>query len=78
MLKYLKNTPDFLIKSKALSINNPKSRNGNPKPNEYANNKRKDNAGCAIARAKTPPKITPTQGVHPTAKAAPKINEVRY
>ena len=59
-------------------MNTPNNKNGNPKPSEYASNNANAIPGVEIASANTPPKITPTHGVHPTAKAAPKMNEVKY
>jgi len=49
--------------------------NGTPNPNEYARRRWKDVAGAVAARVNTLPKIGPTHGVHPTAKAKPKRND---
>ena len=55
----------------------PTKRKGRLNPNEYAKRRKKAVVGCVIARVKTAPRIAPTQGLHPTANAAPKTKEVR-
>ncbi len=62
----------------ALSVNKPTIRKGMPNPNEYDTINGNADAGLVTANVKIAPKIAPTQGVQPTAKALPKTNEVRY
>ena len=61
----------------ALWVNAPTSRKGMPSPREYANIRKKALVGWVIARVRIAPKMAPTQGVQPTANAAPNIKEVR-
>ena len=64
------------MKPLAWLMNKPVNKKGIPNPREYENNKRNAVDGCVTAKANTAPRTAPTQGVHPTAKAAPKKNEV--
>ena len=76
ILKYLINGPSFFINDIACVENSPTNKNGSPNPSEYVNNKIKLKPGLDIANAKTDPNTAPTQGVHPTANAAPNTNDV--
>ena len=58
-------------------MNRPTRRKGIPRPREYDKSKKNALVGCVIAKVKIAPRIAPTQGVQPTAKAAPKTKEVR-
>jgi len=49
---------------------------GIPKPSEYASNRLNEIAGVAAAKVRIVPRIGPTHGVHPAAKAKPKINDI--
>ena len=76
MLKYFKTVADLLISLVACVVNRPTIRNGIPRPSAYEMSKTKPSAGLVTASAKTLPSIALTQCVQPTAKAAPKPNEV--
>lgn len=64
------------MKLLAWAVNAPTTRNGAPRPIEYARSKVNAAPGCVAASPNTAPKAAPTQGVHPAAKAAPKRKEV--
>ena len=70
--------PDFSISLCAWFVNKPTNRKGIPKPNEYANIRKNAVPGWVTAKLRTAPRTAPTQGVQPTANAAPKMKEVRY
>ena len=59
----------------ALEKNTPIKINGIPRPNEYASNRLKATEGVVAASVRIVPRIGPTQGVHPAAKAKPKTKE---
>ena len=59
----------------ALEKNTPIKTKGIPSPNEYANNKLKETEGVVAANVRIVPRIGPTQGVHPAAKAKPKTKD---
>ena len=75
-LKYFKKGPILRIRVKAWVENNPTSKKGKPNPREYVSSNKKLIPGLETAKANTDPKTAPTQGVHPTANAAPKTKEV--
>ena len=56
-------------------IKPPIMRNGMPNPNEYARRRLNATLGVVAASVSIVPKIGPTHGVHPPAKARPKIND---
>ena len=58
-----------------LEKNTPIKTNGIPSPNEYANRRLNATDGVVAARVRIVPKIGPTHGVHPAAKAKPKTND---
>ena len=62
----------------ACAVKAPTIKNGIPSPSPYVNNRAKALLGVVNAKVKIAPSIAPTQGVHPTANVAPKINEVKY
>ena len=49
--------------------------NGIPSPKEYASSKLNEILGFVAASVRIEPKIGPTHGVHPPAKASPKRND---
>jgi len=49
--------------------------NGIPNPNEYARSRLNEILGVVAARVRIDPKIGPTHGVQPPAKARPKTND---
>ena len=57
-------------------MNSPTSKKGIPNPSVYEKSRKKAVEGLVTASVNTAPKTAPTQGVHPTANAAPKTNEV--
>ncbi len=59
----------------ALEKNTPIRTKGIPRPSEYANRRLKAIDGVVAARVRIVPRIGPTQGVHPAAKAKPKTND---
>ena len=60
----------------ALEKNTPISMKGIPSPSEYASKRLKETDGVVAARVSIVPSIGPTHGVHPTANASPKINDI--
>ncbi len=60
----------------ALEKNTPISTNGIPSPNEYASKRLKETDGVVAAKVSMVPNIGPTHGVHPTANASPKTNDI--
>ena len=59
----------------ALEKNTPINTKGIPNPKEYANRRLNATEGVVAASVKIVPRIGPTQGVHPAAKAKPKTKE---
>ena len=52
------------------------TKNGIPSPREYANSELYAAPGAVAAKVRVLPKIGPTHGVQPAAKAHPKTNDV--
>ena len=75
-LKYFKYFTIFFINPVALEKKAAVIKKGVPRPNEYANNKLYASPGEVAAKVNVLPKIGPTQGVHPAAKAIPNTKEV--
>ena len=61
----------------ALEKKTPIKINGIPKPSEYANSRLNATEGVVAASVSIVPRIGPTHGVHPAAKANPKRNDIR-
>ena len=59
----------------AWVINPPIMMNGMPNPKEYARSRLNEILGVVAARVRIDPKIGPTHGVQPPAKASPKRND---
>ena len=59
----------------ALEKNTPINTNGIPSPSEYANRRLNATDGVVAASVRIVPKIGPTHGVHPAAKAKPKTKD---
>ena len=68
----------MLINFEADVANKPTIKNGEASPKEYEKSKTKAEPGAVAAKPKIAPRTAPTQGVHPTAKAAPKTKAVKY
>ncbi len=64
-----------LITLFALEKNTPIKTKGIPSPSEYANRRLKATDGVVAASVRMVPRIGPTQGVHPAAKAKPKTKD---
>ena len=75
-LKYFKYFTIFFNNPVALEKKAAVIKKGVPSPNEYANNKLYASPGEVAASVNVLPKIGPTHGVHPAAKAIPNTNEV--
>jgi len=76
IVKYFRKVADLLISFSACVVNKPTSKNGIPNPSAYDINKTNPKLGFVTAKANTLPRIALTQGVHPTANAAPNTNDV--
>ena len=59
-----------------IQINKEKYPNGIPRPAEYANNKLNDTDGTVAANVRIVPKMGPTHGVQPIAKAKPNTKDI--
>lgn len=70
--------PTLSIHLCAASANTPTIKNGIPIPSVYARRRKNALAGEVEARTRIAPSAAPTQGLHPTAKAAPNTKEVTY
>jgi hypothetical protein len=75
-LKYFKCFTIFLIIVVACEKNILVTKNGIPRPKEYANNELYAAPGAVAANVSVLPRIGPTHGVHPAANAHPNTNEV--
>ena len=60
----------------ALEKNTPINTKGIPNPREYANKRLKATDGVVAARVSMVPRMGPTHGVHPAAKAKPNTNDM--
>ena len=59
----------------ALEKNTPIKIKGIPRPSEYARRRLNATEGVVAASVKIVPRIGPTHGVHPAAKAKPKTKD---
>ncbi|MDF2736922.1 MAG: hypothetical protein K0S93_778 [Nitrososphaeraceae archaeon] len=75
-LKYFKYLSIFFSNPVALEKKAAVIKKGVPSPKEYANSKLYASPGEVAAKVNVLPKIGPTHGVHPAAKAIPNTNEV--
>jgi hypothetical protein len=75
-LKYFKYFNIFFSNPVALEKKADVIKKGVPSPKEYANSKLYASPGEVAAKVNVLPKIGPTHGVHPAAKAVPKTKEV--
>src|SRR3989344_3073380 len=72
---YFSRSRDFSMRSDSFDANSPTTRKGVPRPKEKASSRAKADIGEDTARPKSEISRNPTQGVQPTAKAVPKIND---
>lgn len=76
-LKYFRCFTIFRITPVDCEKNAPVTKNGTPKPKEYARSELYAAPGEVAASVSVLPSIGPTHGVHPDANAAPNTKEVR-
>jgi hypothetical protein len=75
-LKYFKCFTIFLITAVACEKKTLVTKNGIPRPSEYASNELYAAPGAVAAKVRVLPNKGPTHGVQPAANAAPNTNDV--
>ena len=75
-LKYFKCFTIFLITLVACEKKRLVTKNGIPRPSEYASSELYAAPGAVAANVRSIPSIGPTHGVQPAANATPNTNDV--